>query len=102
VYEDLTRGNPILHLLEHYCGVDRQPVPRDGAAFTRRRRKPRLAGPAAAVRRAALLAPPGQSGARRQHRPDDPDPASGRRVFYAPGLAEVDDAVFAAMAEPTA
>jgi pyrroloquinoline quinone biosynthesis protein B len=37
VYEDLTRGNPILHLLDHYCGVDRQPVPLDGAALSPRR-----------------------------------------------------------------
>ena len=33
VYEDLTRGNPILHLLDHYCGIDRQPLPLDGRSF---------------------------------------------------------------------
>jgi hypothetical protein len=30
------------------------------------------------------------------------DPATRRRVFYAPGLAEVDDAVFRRHAAPTA
>ena len=30
VLEDLTRGNPILHLLEHYCGVARRALPLDG------------------------------------------------------------------------
>jgi pyrroloquinoline quinone biosynthesis protein B len=27
VHEDLTRGNPLLKLLEHYCGVDWHPLP---------------------------------------------------------------------------
>jgi len=36
VYEDLTRGNPILHLLEHYCGVQRNPIPSTAGASTRR------------------------------------------------------------------
>src|SRR5690349_3312222 len=28
-YEDLTTGNPILRVLEHYCGVDRRAIPLD-------------------------------------------------------------------------
>ena len=34
VYEDLTRGNPILNVLGHYCGVDRHDVPIDGRHFS--------------------------------------------------------------------
>ncbi|HNI83597.1 MAG TPA: pyrroloquinoline quinone biosynthesis protein PqqB [Rhodocyclaceae bacterium] len=99
VYEDLTRGNPILHLLDHYCGVDRRAIPLDGRVF-------RPQGAEALEWRAMplLSAAPPYSPHRGQPVPGDNigltirDPASGRRVFYAPGLAEVDDAVFDAMA----
>ena len=99
VYEDLTRGNPILHLLDHYCGIDRRTIPLDGRVF-------RPQGAETLEWRAMPLlsdAPP-YSPHRGQPVPGDNigltirDPASGRRVFYAPGLAEVDDAVFDAMA----
>jgi len=33
VYADLTHGNPILRVLEHFCGVERHRVTADGAAF---------------------------------------------------------------------
>ncbi len=33
VYDDLTRGNPILSLLAHYCGVEHRRVALDGKAF---------------------------------------------------------------------
>ena len=32
-YADLTRGNPILEVLSHYCGIDRRPIDLEGAAF---------------------------------------------------------------------
>lgn len=99
VLEDLTRGNPILHLLDHYCGVDRQPVPLDGRSFHPQ-------GAASLNWRAMplLSAAPPYSPHRGNPVPGDNigltihDPASGRRVFYAPGLAEVDAAVLDAMA----
>lgn len=34
VYEDLTRGNPILRVLGDYCGIERHVLPSDGSAFT--------------------------------------------------------------------
>lgn len=33
-YADLTRGNPILGVLAHYCGVERHRIGLDGEAFT--------------------------------------------------------------------
>jgi pyrroloquinoline quinone biosynthesis protein B len=99
VYEDLTRGNPILHLLEHYCGVARRAVPLDGHSFHPQ-------GSASLDWRAMplLSAAPPYSPHRGNPVPGDNigltirDPATGKRVFYSPGLAEVDDAVFDAMA----
>ncbi|MEA3173722.1 MAG: pyrroloquinoline quinone biosynthesis protein, partial [Gammaproteobacteria bacterium] len=32
-YADLTRGNPILGVLSHYCGVERHRIGLDGAGF---------------------------------------------------------------------
>ncbi|NML27853.1 pyrroloquinoline quinone biosynthesis protein PqqB [Zoogloea dura] len=99
VFEDLTRGNPILHLLEHYCGVARRELPGNGASF-------HPEGSESLDWRALplLSAAPPYSPHRNSPVPGDNvgllirDPASGKRVFYAPGLAEVDDAVFDAMA----
>ena len=99
VYEDLTRGNPILHLLDHYCGIDRRAIPLDGRVF-----RPQGAETLEWRAMPLLSAAPPYSPHRGQPVPGDNigltirDPASGRRVFYAPGLAEVDDAVFDAMA----
>jgi pyrroloquinoline quinone biosynthesis protein B len=98
VYEDLTRGNPILGVLAHYCGVERHPIPLDGSRFT-------LEG----VPGLQLAALPLQSKAapyspHREHPvPGDniglvfTDTASGRSLFYAPGLGERSEAVDAAL-----
>ena len=97
VHEDLSRGNPILHLLDHYCGVARRALPLDGAFHPEGseslywRALPLLsAAPPYSPHRGNPV--PGDNVGLRIH-----DPASGRSLFYAPGLAEVDDAVFAAM-----
>ena len=98
VYEDLTRGNPILGVLAHYCGVERHAIPLDGSRFT-------LEG----VPGLQLAALPLQSKAapyspHREHPvPGDniglvfTDTASGRSLFYAPGLGERSEAVDAAL-----
>lgn len=86
VYEDLTRGNPILRVLEHYCGVDRHTLPLDGSEFA-------VAGVAgvrfSAVPLASKAAP--YSPHREQSVPGDNIGLtlisdSGKRLFYAPGL----------------
>jgi pyrroloquinoline quinone biosynthesis protein B len=98
VHEDLTRGNPILRVLEHYCGVERRRIPLDGSEFA-------LDGVPglrfAALPLASKAAP--YSPHREAPVPGDNiglsviDAASGRRAFYAPGLGERNGDVDAAM-----
>jgi pyrroloquinoline quinone biosynthesis protein B len=100
VHEDLCAGNPILRVLTHYCGVQRERIPLDGSRFS-----------VAAVPGLTLRALPLSSNAPpySPHR-DAPvagdnigisvsDAASGETLFYAPGLGEIDDRVFEAMCE---
>lgn len=98
VREDLERGNPLFVLLKHYCGVDWRPIALDGAAFE-------IASvPGLRFTALPLLsnAPPYSP-----HR-DRPVPgdniglvveniADGRRLFYAPGLGEIEPHVAAAL-----
>ncbi|RQP25630.1 pyrroloquinoline quinone biosynthesis protein PqqB [Piscinibacter terrae] len=97
VFEDLTTGLPILPVLEHYCGVHWHVVPvagESGEAMFEIPDCPTLRFRAVAINGKA----PPYSPARR-----DPvvgsniavlveDAATGERLFYAPGLAEVGDA----------
>jgi pyrroloquinoline quinone biosynthesis protein B len=98
VYDDLTRGNPVLGVLGHYCGIERRPVALDGAAFE----VPGVAG----LRVQALpLAskPPPYSPRREQPVAGDniglvlENVASGRRAFYAPGLERIEPVVWEQM-----
>jgi pyrroloquinoline quinone biosynthesis protein B len=98
VEEDLTQGNPVLRVLEHYCGVQRHPIGLDGAAFG-------VPGVADLSLRAFALA--SKAAPYSPHRdaavPGDnigvliSDRRSGRSAFYAPGLGEVTPALFDAM-----
>lgn len=98
VFEDLRRGYPLLGLLGHYCGVGRHAIPIDGADFA--------IDDVPGLRVAALPlrsnAPPYSP-----HR-DRPVPGdniglsirsgnSGKRLFYAPGLGEIEPHVWSAM-----
>jgi len=92
VFEDLTSGFPVFGMLEHYCGVDRTAIPIDGSAF-------KVAGGGELEFRGYQLsskAPP-YSPHRHDPHPGDNigisvrDPASGKQVFYAPGLGAVED-----------
>ena len=103
VEEDLTTGNPILKVLTHYCGVARQRIPLDGGSFT-----------VDGVPNLRLRAMPLSSKAapysphRENPVPGDnigislTDTASGKTLFYAPGLGEIDDKVFDAMSNADA
>jgi pyrroloquinoline quinone biosynthesis protein B len=98
VYADLTRGNPILTVLGHYCGVQRRRIGLDGEPFEigdvpglRWRAWPIAGKPA-----------PFSPNRERPQRGDNialeiSDSAGGGTVFYAPGLAAIDDALFARM-----
>jgi len=98
VHEDLTHGNPILKVLEHFCGVDRRALPIDGSSF-------HVEG-VAGVRFSAL--PLASKAAPYSPHREDPVPGdnigltmtcerSGRSLFYAPGLGAHSPEVDAAM-----
>lgn len=100
VYEDLTQGNPILKVLEHFCGVERHRVPLDGTPFE----IPQVEGITFSVLSLASKAAPYSP--HREHSVDGDnigltitDKASGRKLFYAPGLGARDAAVFRRMRE---
>ncbi|WP_428311787.1 pyrroloquinoline quinone biosynthesis protein PqqB [Hydrocarboniphaga sp.] len=98
VFDDLTRGNPILELLKHYCGVDRHEIPLDARPFA----MPAMPGLQFTAIPLISNAPPYSP-----HR-DDPVPGdnigllvrsldSGRSLFYAPGLGRMEPPVWSAM-----
>ncbi|GAP38998.1 pyrroloquinoline quinone biosynthesis protein PqqB [Piscinibacter sakaiensis] len=99
VAEDLSVGNPVLRVLGHYCGVERHRIPLDGRAFA-------IDGLPGLQLQALPLA--SKAAPYSPHReapvPGDnigivlSDTARGTRLFYAPGLGEIDPAVFDAMA----
>jgi pyrroloquinoline quinone biosynthesis protein B len=97
-YADLTRGNPILGVLAHYCGVDRRRIDFNTHGF-------KVDG-VSGVRWQAL--PVASKPAPYSPNRDSPiegdnlaliitDEASGRSALYAPGLAAVDERVWRAM-----
>jgi pyrroloquinoline quinone biosynthesis protein B len=98
VYDDLTQGNPILNVLGHFCGVQRQRVLPDGSAFE-------VPGvPGLRIRALPLWSKPAPFSPHREHNVVGDNvgyvfenTATGRRLFYAPGLAEIDPAVWEAM-----
>ncbi len=98
VHEDLTTGNPVLRVLAHYCGVDRQRIDLLHESF-RIDAVPGLSFRALALdSKAAPYSPH-----REQSVAGDnigitiTDERSGRSVFYAPGLGAISAPVFSAM-----
>jgi pyrroloquinoline quinone biosynthesis protein B len=97
-YADLTRGNPIMNVLGHFCGVERQPIDITGSPFA-------IGGVSAVSWRA--IAVPGKpapySPNREKPVPGDnvalviTDEVSGRSAVYAPGLGAMDERVWQAM-----
>lgn len=97
VHEDLSTGNPIFKVLSHYAGIDWHEIPLSGQ-FS--------ASGVSGLQFAAVPlnsnAPP-YSPRRDRPMPGDnigvtiTDRETGRRVFYAPGLGEMEPAVWAAM-----
>jgi pyrroloquinoline quinone biosynthesis protein B len=97
-YADLTRGNPILSVLAHYCGVDRRRIDLSGEGFTvdgmgdlRWRALPVASKPAPySPNRDAPI--PGDNLALVIE-----DRVTGQTAVYAPGLGAVDERVWHAM-----
>jgi pyrroloquinoline quinone biosynthesis protein B len=103
VAEDLTTGNPVLRVLQHYCGVDRQTIALDGSSW-------RVPGVDHLSFRALPLASKAAPYSPHRHASvagDNigltiTDIRSGRSVFYAPGLGAISAPVFDAMASADA
>jgi pyrroloquinoline quinone biosynthesis protein B len=97
VHEDLRHGYPLLNLLSHYCGSVCSTVPIDGSAFGIDE-VPGLRLTALPLRSNA----PPYSPHRDRPVPGDNiglliESANGKRVFYAPGLGEIEPHVWSAM-----
>lgn len=98
VREDLTFGNPIFRILEHYCGVNLQRIPIDNTAFAIRA-VPQLEFRAIAVKSKAAPYSPHRE---QPHDGDNigvsvTDTRNGRRLLYAPGLGEIEPHIWEAM-----
>jgi len=97
VFEDLTSGLPLLPVLEHYCGTRWHLLPVAGEHVASEFRIDALPG-----LRFHAIAIPGKAPPYSPHRNDPAvgdniallidDDATGERLFYAPGLAEVGEA----------
>ena len=90
VYQDLTTGLPLLRVLEHYCGVQWRALSLDGQAFS----IPEVPGLSLRVVPLSSKAPPYSPHRHAAHPGDNIgviiDNAAGRRLFYAPGLGELE------------
>jgi pyrroloquinoline quinone biosynthesis protein B len=98
VRQDLSTGFPIIPMLGHYCGVDWHELPIDGAWF----RIDGIEGLSFSALALASKAPP-YSPHREDPHPGDNiglvvrDDASDRSLFYAPGLARIEEHLRPAM-----
>ncbi|QXP83994.1 pyrroloquinoline quinone biosynthesis protein PqqB [Methylococcus sp. Mc7] len=98
VKQDLSTGFPLFRMLEHYCGVEHHAVPLDGGSFT----IPGIEGLKFSTHSLKSKAPPYSP---HRHDPHDGDNIgvivenleNGRRLYYAPGLGEIEPHVRAAM-----
>jgi len=91
-YEDLTTGNPLLKILEHYCGVNWHKIPTQAGNKFAAVGIDNLEFTAVALR---SKAPPYSPHRHNPHEGDNigmriTDTRSGKKLFYAPGLAEIE------------
>jgi pyrroloquinoline quinone biosynthesis protein B len=98
VLGDIAQGFPLISILSHYCKLQTQPITLDGSAL----RWDFL--PQAGLTPLALHSkPPPYSPYRQNPRPGDNigvtlhNEATGKRLFYAPGLGEITHEVWQAM-----
>lgn len=98
VKQDLTTGFPLFNMLAHYCTVNHHPIPVDGSSFT----IPGIDDLRLYTQALKSKAPPYSP-----HR-DDPHEgdnigviieqiSTGKKLFYSPGLGEIEPHVMAAM-----
>ncbi len=98
VREDLSTGLPLLKVLQHYCGIAWHSIPVDSTTFT----VPAL--PDVSITALPVAGKPGPYSPYRENpRVGDNvglifrEQATGRQLFYAPGLADITPPVAAAM-----
>jgi pyrroloquinoline quinone biosynthesis protein B len=97
-HADLTRGNPVLGVLEHFCGVERHRIDLEEEGFE-------VAGVGGVQWRALPVAskPAPYSPNRESPVPGDnialaiTDEVTGRSALYAPGLGAIDETIWRAM-----
>ena len=98
VKQDLTSGFPLFNMLKEYCTVNHQPIPLDGSHFT----IPGIEDLRFYSLALKSKAPPYSP---HRHDPHDGDNigviieqiSTGKKLFYAPGLGEIEAHVMAAM-----
>jgi pyrroloquinoline quinone biosynthesis protein B len=98
VYTDLTRGNPVLEVLAHYCGIERRGIDLGGEEFT-------VEGVTGVTWRGLPVAskPAPYSPNRNRQQPGDnialaiTSLDSGKSALYAPGLGAIEEHVWKAM-----
>ena len=98
VREDLSTGNPLLNVLDHYCGINWTEVVLNGNAINLPGANAVDIHPIALTSNAPPYSPrrdnpvPGDTVGVLMH-----DKKSGKKLFYAPGLGEIEPAVWDAM-----
>ncbi len=98
VYADLTRGNPLIEVLSHYCRIERRRMSLEGAGFT-------VEGVPGIRWRALPVAGKPAPYSRNRESPvagDNvalliTDESTRQTLFYAPGLEDIDAATWQAM-----
>ncbi|MGY6216312.1 pyrroloquinoline quinone biosynthesis protein PqqB [Methylolobus aquaticus] len=100
VRADLTSGFPVFTMLGHYCRVEHHAVPLDGGAFE----IPGIDDLRFCTHALKSKAPPYSPHRHDPHEGDNigvviEQASTGRRVYYAPGLGEIEPHVERAMAE---
>ena len=98
VKQDLTTGFPLFTMLEHYCTVNHHSIPIDGSSLT----IPAIADLRFYTQALKSKAPPYSP---HRHDPHEGDNigviieqiSTGKKVFYSPGLGEIEPHVMAAM-----
>ncbi len=98
VKQDLTTGFPVFTMLAHYCTVNHHPIPVDGSSFT----IPAIADLRFYTQALKSKAPPYSP---HRHDPHEGDNigvvieqiSTGKKLFYSPGLGEIEGHVMAAM-----
>jgi pyrroloquinoline quinone biosynthesis protein B len=98
VKQDLTTGFPLFNMLEHYCTVNHHPVPVDGSSFT----IPTIPDLRFYTQALKSKAPPYSPHRHDPHVGDNigviiEQISTGKKMFYSPGLGEIEPHVMAAM-----